>query len=91
MKNHLYQSKNGMIHLCEGGHVTIDKQNYLVWTKCGVDVPANKSFKSYEYVTCPKCIEEMFWGCKYCGDNEEPGCHKCVRDDGKLVSDELAG
>jgi len=29
------------------------------------------------------------WTCKYCGDVDVPGCNKCVRYDGKLVSDEL--
>jgi len=52
---HLYESPDGLIHECEGGHATPDMQNYLVWTKCEKDVPANKSFKSDEVVTCPKC------------------------------------
>lgn len=29
------------------------------------------------------------WSCKYCGESEKPKCHKCVRDDGKIVTDEL--
>jgi len=29
------------------------------------------------------------WNCKYCGNNDEPKCHKCVRKDGKLITDEL--
>jgi len=36
-----------------------------------------------------KNTKEIFWQCKYCGENEIPSCHKCVREDGKLVSDEL--
>ena len=32
---------------------------------------------------------ELWWVCKYCGENEQPKCHKCVREDGKLVEDEL--
>ncbi len=32
---------------------------------------------------------ELWWECKYCGENEEAQCHQCVREDVKLVSDEL--
>jgi len=31
----------------------------------------------------------MFWNCKYHGEVEHPQCHKCVREDGKMVEDEL--
>jgi len=34
---------------------------------------------------------KLLWECKYCGENESPKCHKCVREDGKPVSDELTG
>jgi hypothetical protein len=42
-------------------------------------------------VTCTQCGTEkkLVWQCKYCGENEKPRCHKCVREDGKSVSDEL--
>ena len=33
--------------------------------------------------------EKLFWTCKYCGENREPKCNKCIREDDKLVSDEL--
>lgn len=33
--------------------------------------------------------EDMWWECKYCGENETPGCHKCVREDGQMVTDEI--
>ena len=38
------------------------------------------------------CYEgpKIGWQCKYCGENETPKCHKCVSQDGKLVSDEIA-
>jgi rubrerythrin len=32
---------------------------------------------------------ELFWICKYCGENEKPRCPQCVREDGKNVTDEL--
>ncbi len=35
-------------------------------------------------------LTELYWECKYCGENSEPGCHECVRVDGAVVSDELA-
>ena len=33
--------------------------------------------------------DTLWWLCKDCGENEKPKCHKCVRQDGKIVSDEL--
>ena len=53
--NHLYKDKSGVLHACEGGQ--IHPNVYLVWTLCGIDVPANKSFKSRELATCEDCIE----------------------------------
>lgn len=51
--NHLYEDKNGIIHLCESSEV--HRGVALVWTKCEKDVPANKAFMSEENVTCEKC------------------------------------
>lgn len=31
----------------------------------------------------------FLWICKYCGENQNPTCPKCTREDGKLVTDEL--
>jgi len=31
----------------------------------------------------------LSWICKICGENEHPQCHKCIREDGKMVTDEL--
>jgi len=53
---HLYEAPDGKVHLCEGGHATPDGQNYLVWTKCEIDVPANESFEGIMEPTCQKCI-----------------------------------
>lgn len=53
--NHLYKSPDGLIHECESSQIGNDKSTYVVWTKCEIDVAANKSFKSNEAVTCPKC------------------------------------
>ena len=33
--------------------------------------------------------EGLIWECKYCGQNEKPKCHQCVREDGLVVTDEL--
>ena len=55
MKQHLYDDGK-YIHLCKGERM--DERNadtYLVWTLCGTDVPANKSFTGAESATCPKC------------------------------------
>lgn len=56
MKNHLYQTKDGLLHLCDKtkAHPGI----VLVWTKCEKDVPANASFESEEDATCPKCVAD---------------------------------
>jgi len=56
--NHLYEDKNGIIHLCEENTMFqgADSQMRLVWTKCEKDVPANESFKSKEVATCKSCL-----------------------------------
>ena len=55
MKNHLYESSDRKIHICEGSNIPTITGPYVVWTKCGIDVPANKSFQSDELPTCLKC------------------------------------
>lgn len=52
MANHLYES-NGKLHACEMKEIHPGIR--LVWTKCGKDVPANKSFRSRESATCEAC------------------------------------
>ena len=53
--NHLYDDGK-VIHTCEGARmVAHDPGTYLVWTKCEIDAPANKSFKSKEQANCPAC------------------------------------
>ena len=54
--NHLYESSDGIVHSCKGEYTSLGNMNYLVYTKCEIDVPANKSFNSDERVTCPKCL-----------------------------------
>lgn len=51
---HLYDDGTH-IHLCESKEV--HPGILLVWTLCEKDVPANKSFRSDEVPTCPKCLE----------------------------------
>ena len=43
-----------------------------------------------ELSRCDLFSDGLMWECKYCGENQYPQCHKCVREDGKLVSDELS-
>lgn len=55
MTQHLYEDRSGLKHDCilHNLHRGID----LVWTKCGMDVPGDKSFRtSYEGSTCLECI-----------------------------------
>ena len=55
--NHLYKTEDGLIHKCNSTQLfSNDKDSIIVWTKCDIDVPANKSFKSNEIVTCPECL-----------------------------------
>jgi hypothetical protein len=57
---HLYEDKKGIIHFCESSQIVpSDRSTRLVWTKCGKDVPAYKSFNSIEPVTCEGCLTDM--------------------------------
>ncbi len=47
------------------------------------------SEKQIKILTEPIMEMELWWECKYCGENEKPECYQCVREDGKLVTDEL--
>ena len=65
-------------------------------SKCGKSDKSLEVFhvsKDFKVVTCIECYgiedEELWWECKYCGENETPGCHQCVREDGKPMTDEL--
>jgi len=53
-------------------------------TKCGIVACALHRFRPYQ-----KKDKPLWWDCKYCGENEKPKCHKCVREDGLNVTDEL--
>ena len=53
--NHLYE-KDGILHACESSEV--HRGILLVWTKCEIDVPADKSFKSDEKPNCPTCVKK---------------------------------
>ena len=54
---HLYQDPSGIIHTCKGERaIDYDRDTYLVWTDCLKDVPANKSFRGTDKVTCKKCL-----------------------------------
>lgn len=54
--DHLYEDKNGTIHACDSGDFNFYQNPIkLVWTRCNKDVPANKSFKGGEEVTCAGC------------------------------------
>ena len=77
--NHLYEDKNKILHTCLGSQIHIgNPDTYLVWTKCGKDVPANKSFRSVEEVTCPECLETRFILCPKCGEEtREDWCSTC--------------
>lgn len=47
-----------VIHECDGARmVASDPGTYLVWTKCGVDVPANAAFYGVTPVTCKECAK----------------------------------
>ena len=52
MKKHLYE-RDGVIHsaLMVNIHRNID----IAYTKCGLNIPSDKSFKSEEDVSCNVC------------------------------------
>lgn len=53
---HLYQDAAGTIHICQSGFAGAGTASpFLVWTACGKDVPANRSFKSEEAPNCEHC------------------------------------
>jgi hypothetical protein len=56
-----YESTDGRVHECVGFHATPDHQNFLIYTVCAKDVPANQGFESAENVTCGACnlIKEL--------------------------------
>ena len=58
-RNHLYDDRQ-YIHSCKGAYIHENNPDtYLVWTVCGIDVPANQSFEGYECITCPDCCKEI--------------------------------
>ncbi len=65
----------------------IDYTTDIIWV-CP-DCKEEMDYRAKYYHECRE-TKMMSWECKYCGENEKPKCHKCVREDGKLVSDELS-
>lgn len=51
----LWADAAGTVHLCELAAVHPGVR--LVWTLCGVDVPAGAAFTSAETATCLACME----------------------------------
>lgn len=44
------------VHDCEGARIIpFDPGTFLVWTKCGIDVPANQGVNGTDAVTCKGC------------------------------------
>lgn len=76
---HLYQDNRDVIHACEGNEV--HRGVYLVWTLCELDVPANKSFKSWECPTCMDCALKLDQQKLDMLDEPE---NELVRDDGQF-------
>lgn len=54
-----HTDQGGMVHACDGAEVAPGE--VLLWTKCGLDLPAKGGFRSTEpvTVTCPRCIEAI--------------------------------
>ncbi len=52
---HRWEDHYGKIHACTGDYVHADQ--YLVWSDCGIQVPAHRSEKIEDStVTCPNCL-----------------------------------
>ena len=62
------------------GYFTRDEERFIEKEK--------RTSKLMDFATELKTLE-YWWECKYCGLSEEPRCNKCVRNDGRLVEDEL--
>ena len=77
---HLYEDKNGILHRCE--LTCVHPGIFLCTTICGIDVPANESFKSLETPTCKSCkdieVEDVYdcpvHGTAHGGRGECPLC-----------------
>ena len=52
--------------------------------------PTFEKTNCYDFINGHYWENVIYWQCKYCGENEQPKCHKCVREDGKIVTDELS-
>jgi hypothetical protein len=54
---------NGLVHSCIGERMVVnDPSTFVVWTQCGMDVPANQSFSNNDgsvKVDCPDCISKL--------------------------------
>lgn len=59
VQHHLWESKTKVLHACilSKPILSTDPTTRLAYTKCGIDVPADTSFMSFEKVTCQKCKE----------------------------------
>ena len=48
-----------VIHACEGDRmVPFDHGTFLVWTRCGLDVPASAGYAGGELPNCPSCTSQ---------------------------------
>lgn len=48
-----------VIHACEGNRmVPFDHGTFLVWTRCGKDVPAGRGFVGGNDANCPACATQ---------------------------------
>jgi len=56
-RNDLRWHDGSVLHACEGDRaVDSDAGTFLVWTLCGRDVPADRSWASTVTPICTKCI-----------------------------------
>ena len=61
-----YWYDSAVVHACEGAKVL--PQIFLLWTKCGHDVPAGKAYilrhdEGTHDITCPKCLAAIECPC----------------------------
>lgn len=57
MRTDILYDDGKVTHACEGDRmVPFDPGTFLVWTKCGRDVPANQGYVGvHSTATCPEC------------------------------------
>ena len=88
MRNDILWDDGKQIHACFGERAApFDSRTFLVWTKCGKDVPANSGFTNKsESVTCTECVPVLALHVLRTGEPKCPKCGQGLESEGGSVS-----